>query len=86
MTKEERREYYRKLEVSAAEQERADRREQQRRTWDFVHYRTISCRVPADVARRFEALCKRHHTTRYRAIRDAVEAALRADGRPSEGR
>lgn len=86
MTKEERREYYRKLEVSAEKQEKADRRERQRRAWDFVHYRTISCRVPTDVARRFEALCKRHHTTRYRAIRDAVEAALRADESPSEGR
>lgn len=85
MTKEERREYYRKLEVSAAEQERADRREQQRRAWDFAHYRTISCRVPIDVAKRFEALCARHHTTRYRAIQDAVQAALRADERSSEG-
>ena len=86
MTKEERREYYRKLGVSAAEQERADRREQQRRAWDFVHYRTISCRVPTDVAERFEALCRKHHTTRYRAIRDAVIAALREDESPSKGR
>lgn len=86
MTKEERREYYRKLEMTAADQERADRREKQRRAWDFVHYRTISCRVPVDVARRFEALCTKHHTTRYRAIRQAVEAALRDDVHEEERR
>ena len=86
MTKEERREYYRKLRVSAAEQERVDRREQQRRAWDFVHYRTISCRVPTDVAERLEALCRKHHTTRYRAIQEAVQAALREDERERERR
>ena len=76
MTREERKAYYRDLQVSAAQQERADRR----REWDKRHYRTISCRVPVETARRFTKLCHRHGKTPYRALKDAVEDALRLDG------
>lgn len=76
MTKEERKAYYRDLKVSAAEQERA----QSRRAWDKRNYRTISCRVPVETAQRFRKLCFRYGKTPYRALKDAVEDALRCGG------
>lgn len=80
MNKEERRRYYRDLSISAKQQERIDRRAEQRRMWDVTHYRTVSCRVPVETAQRFQRLCYRHGKTPYRALKDAVETALRNDG------
>lgn len=80
MDKEERRRYYRDLSISAKQQDRIDRRTEQRRSWDARRYKTVSCRVPVETARRFQRLCYRHGKTPYRALKDAVEAALRHDG------
>ena len=80
MDKEERRRYYRDLSISAEQQERIDRRAEQRRRWDARHYKTLSCRVPAETAQRFRKLCFRYGKTPYRALKDAVEDALRHDG------
>lgn len=78
MTKEERRAYYRRLEVSAAQQEREDRRREQRRAWDRHHLKTVSCRVSAETAQRFAKLCQAHGKTPYGALKDAIEDAVRA--------
>lgn len=85
MTREERRLYYRNLEQTMTEQERADlQRERAERhrarieRWNHEHYKTVSCRVPVDTARKFEMLCYRHGKTPYRALKDAIEAALDA--------
>lgn len=53
-----------------------ERRAMMRRSWERKHYRTVSCRVPRDTAIRFAALCRRHGKTPYRALKDAIEAAL----------
>lgn len=79
MTKQERREYYRNVSISLDAQEREDRRRQQRRRWDATHYRTVSCRVPVETARRFRILCEKHGITPYSALKGAIEDALRAD-------
>ena len=48
--------------------------------WDRRHYRTLSCRVPVETAQRFAKLCFRYGKTPYRALKDAVEDALRYGG------
>ena len=47
---------------------------------DRRHYRTLSCRVPVETAQRFAKLCFRYGKTPYRALKDAVEDALRYGG------
>lgn len=70
MTREERRQYY----------ESKEQREDRRRAWDRRGYRTISCRVPVETAQKFRKLCLQHGKTPYRALKDAVEDALRYGG------
>lgn len=79
MTPEQRREYYRNISISLDAQEREERRRQQRQRWDATHYRTISCRVPVETARRFRILCKKHGKTPYSALKTAIECAIRDD-------
>lgn len=79
MTKTERRAYYRNLSVSAAQQERDDRRRAFHKLYERTHYTTVGCRVPKATAVEFANLCKRHGKTPYRAIQDAIVDALRQD-------
>lgn len=79
MTKAERREYYRKLDRSAAQQEREDWLRRYHRDYEHKHYASITCRVPRATAVEFTKLCARYGKTPYRALKDAVLDALRRD-------
>ena len=80
MTNEELEQYRRELERLNEKHEREYRRYRSKYEWDRKHYRTLSCRVPVETARRFAKLCFRYGKTPYRALKDAVEDALRYGG------
>lgn len=80
MTNEELELYRRELERLNEKHEREYRRAMRKYEWDRRHYRTLSCRVPAETAQRFAKLCFRYGKTPYRALKDAVEDALRYGG------
>lgn len=80
MTSEELELYRRELERLNEKHEREYRRAMRKYEWDRRHYRTLSCRVHVETAQRFAKLCFWYGKTPYRALKDAVEDALRYGG------
>lgn len=79
MTREERREYYRRLDRKKAQREREQWLRRYHRDYERRHYASITCRVPRETAAEFTKLCARYGKTPYRALKDAVLDALRRD-------
>ena len=80
MTEQEFELYHREIQRLTERHEREEHRTACRRAWDKRCYRTVSCRVPIETAQRFAKLCARHGKTPYRALKDAIEGALRDGG------